>query len=173
VRDALVVVDVLTDFDHPDGARLRESFRARQPALREAIDDARRTGTPVIYVNDSHGSWSYDVPAEVRRVIEACGEPELMAAVAPQPGDLFMRKPRYSAFDHTALELVLRDSGVERVLLAGAATEMCIVQTAIDARELGLKVTILADACATVDPELEAVALTYAERVAGARVERD
>ena len=58
------------------------------------------------------------------------------------------------------------------MLLAGAATEMCIVQTAIDARELGLKVTILASACATVDPEDEAVALEYAERVVGARVER-
>jgi nicotinamidase-related amidase len=48
---------------------------------------------------------------------------------------------------------------------------MCIVQTAIDARELGLKVTILASACATVDPDDEAIALEYAERVVGARVE--
>ena len=45
------------------------------------------------------------------------------------------------------------------MLLAGAATEMCIVQTAIDAREIGLKVTILASACATVDPDDEDVGL--------------
>jgi len=46
------------------------------------------------------------------------------------------------------------------------------VQTAIDARELGLKASIAVDACATTDPELEAVALRYAENVVGVRLER-
>jgi nicotinamidase-related amidase len=44
---------------------------------------------------------------------------------------------------------------------------MCVAQTAIDARELGYKVTVLADACACVDPRLEAVALEYLEAVTG------
>jgi nicotinamidase-related amidase len=46
------------------------------------------------------------------------------------------------------------------------------VQTALDAREHGLKATILADACATTDPELEATALRYAQDVGGIRVRR-
>jgi nicotinamidase-related amidase len=46
------------------------------------------------------------------------------------------------------------------------------VQTAIDAREHGLKATILADACATTDPTLEQIALRYAEDVGGIRVQR-
>jgi nicotinamidase-related amidase len=46
------------------------------------------------------------------------------------------------------------------------------VQTAIDARELGLKVTILEDACATTGSELEEIALRYAARVGAVRVER-
>lgn len=46
-------------------------------------------------------------------------------------------------------------------------------QSAIAARELGFKVTLLADCCATLDPQLEKIALTYLERVVGARVERD
>lgn len=81
-------------------------------------------------------------------------------------------KPRYSAFDHTPLELVLRELEIERVLLAGAATEMCVIQTAIDAKEEGLKVTILADACSTTDERMETLALEYAERIVGALVER-
>ncbi len=68
---------------------------------------------------------------------------------------------------------MLDELETERVLLAGAATEMCIVQTAIDARELGCKVTILAAACACVDAEDEAIALEYAERVVGAWIERE
>jgi nicotinamidase-related amidase len=81
-------------------------------------------------------------------------------------------KPRYSAFDHTPLELVLRELEIERVLLAGAATEMCVIQTAIDAREEGFKVTILAEACATTDERMETLALEYAEQIVGAFVER-
>jgi nicotinamidase-related amidase len=50
---------------------------------------------------------------------------------------------------------------------------MCIVQTAIDARELGLKVSILAAACAAVDAKNAALALEYAERVVGAHIDRE
>ena len=46
------------------------------------------------------------------------------------------------------------------------------MQTALDAREHGLKATILADACATTDVELEATALRYAEDVGGIHVQR-
>jgi nicotinamidase-related amidase len=80
-------------------------------------------------------------------------------------------KHRYSGFDHTALELLLEAESAERVLILGAATEGCVVQTALDAREHGLKATILADACATTDEELELTALRYAEDVGGIHVE--
>jgi nicotinamidase-related amidase len=60
---------------------------------------------------------------------------------------------------------------VERVVLVGAATEGCVVQTVIDAREHGLKATILADACATADEHLEETALRYAEDVGGIRIQ--
>jgi nicotinamidase-related amidase len=45
--------------------------------------------------------------------------------------------------------------------------DACIVQSGIDARELGFKVTILSGACATIDQELEQISLRYAEQVAG------
>jgi nicotinamidase-related amidase len=49
---------------------------------------------------------------------------------------------------------------------------MCVIQTAIDAREEGFNVTILADACATTNAEMERLALEYAEQIVGAFVER-
>jgi nicotinamidase-related amidase len=55
-------------------------------------------------------------------------------------------------------------------LLAGAATEGCVVQSAIDARELGSKATILRAACATADEDLERIALAYAAEVGGIRI---
>ena len=172
LKDALLLVDVIQDFRHEGGERLLESFRRRQPALLAAIERARREELPIVYANDNHGVWDGDAGSLVRRALEHGRAPELVEAVAPREGDRFVVKPRYSAFDHTTLELVLRELEVERILLAGAATEMCVVQTAIGAREEGFKVTILADACATNDERMERLALEYAERIVGALVER-
>jgi nicotinamidase-related amidase len=95
-----------------------------------------------------------------------------VARLAPRPDEPFLLKARYSVFDHTPLDLLLGELGVERLLLTGAATEGCVVQSGIDAREHGLKVTILAHACATVDARLEEIALRYAEDVGGMRIDR-
>jgi nicotinamidase-related amidase len=124
----------------------------------------------VIYVNDSGGRWDSDAPAVVRAAVQEGPGGELIAALAPQNGDRFVLKARYSGFDHTQLAILLEELEVERILLAGAATEGCVVQTAIDARELGYKVTLLSDACATNDEHLEGIALQYAEQVGGVRI---
>jgi nicotinamidase-related amidase len=172
VRDALLVVDVIQDFRHEGGEPLLASFRERHGRLLAAIEDARRRGLPVVYANDNFGIWDGDAPRLVRHAVEEGRAGDLVEAVAPRNGDRFVVKPRYSAFDHTPLDPLLRELEVERILLAGAATEMCVIQTAIDAREEGFKVTILADACATADAEMERLALEYAERIVGAFVER-
>src|SRR5207253_2570771 len=138
------------------------------PAIVDAIEVARGAGTPVIYVNDQQGRWDADAAGLVRLAIGRASD--VISPLAPRPGEAFVLEPRYSAFDHTALVLLLRELEVERILLVGSATEGCIVQSGIDARELGFKVTILADACATNDPELEELALCYAQQVAGIHV---
>jgi nicotinamidase-related amidase len=172
VKDALLVVDVIQDFRHEDAEPLLASFRERHGALVAAIEDARRRELPVVYANDNYGVWDGDATRLIRRAVEDGRAGDLVEAVAPRDGDRFVVKPRYSAFDHTPLDLVLRELAVERILLAGAATEMCVTQTAIDAKEEGFKVTILADACATSDEQMERLALEYAERIVGAFVER-
>jgi nicotinamidase-related amidase len=63
-------------------------------------------------------------------------------AVAPREGETFVVKPRYPAFDHTPLDLILRELEAERLLLSGMSTEGCVAQTAIHARELGFKVSV-------------------------------
>jgi nicotinamidase-related amidase len=170
--DGLLVVDVFNDFAHQDGDRLLASFRARLPAMVRALAAARAERIPVIYVNDDANRWDSDAPGLVSAVAERGEAKEMMQKLSPVPQDHFLLKHRYSAFDHTALDLLLDQLEIERLYLIGSAVEGCVVQTAIDARELGLKTTIVADACATTDPALESIALRYAERVVGARIVR-
>jgi len=169
VRDALVLIDVVNLFDHEDGERLLASFRERLSGFEELLERSRTNGVPVVYANDSAGRWDSDAPGLVEAALEGPGG-DVVRALAPRDGERFVLKPRYSIFDHTPLSILLEELEVERLLLAGGATEMCVVQSAIDARELGYKVTIVPDACAAVDLEMERVSLEYAERVVGAWV---
>jgi nicotinamidase-related amidase len=78
-----------------------------------------------------------------------------------------------SGFDATPLSSILReDLGVDSLLVAGTATEMCVFQTVTDALRLGFEAVVQADACATVDEENESLALAYLERVLGVEIRR-
>ena len=171
MKDALLLVDLLSDFEHEDGERLLASFRERHEGMVRALGRARGDDLPVVYANDNYGVWDGDRQRLVQQALDGRGG-DLLEVIAPAEEDRFVVKPRYSAFDKTPLELILREFEIERLLLAGASTEGCVAQTAIDARELGFKVSVLADACATVDERVEQVALEYLEAVVGARIER-
>ena len=167
MKDALLLVDVLSDFGHDDGERLARAFAERLPALAALIADARERGLPVIYANDHLGDWTADRESLVERARRAAPSGRSIESILPARGDPLVIKPRYSAFDHTAVQLLLAELETERILLAGCALEMCVAQTAIDARELGFKVTILTDACLTVDSDRERTALRYAREIGG------
>ena len=171
MNDALLLVDVINDFRHEDGEKLLAAFRERHAGLVAAVEQARGNDIPIIYANDNRGVWDGDRERLVADAVENGLGGELVDTIAPGENDRFVVKPRYSAFDHTPLELILRSLDIERILLAGMATEGCVVQTAIDARELGFKITALRDACASPDERLEQVALAYLEEVVGARLQ--
>jgi nicotinamidase-related amidase len=168
---ALLLVDVIKDFEHEDGDRLLASYRRRRHrGLVSALEQARAAGRPVVYANDSAGTWDSDAPGLVRRAVEEGKGGDLVAAVAPQPGDAVVLKPRYSAFDATPLETILRGLDVDELEVAGTATEMCVFQSVTDALRAGFAVTVRADACATVDDEHERIALDYLGQVLGVGV---
>jgi nicotinamidase-related amidase len=168
--DVLLVVDLFNDFHHEDGERLLASFRERASNMERALRAARAGGVTVVYVNDGHARWDGDVRRLAGDALDGEGG-DLLEPLVPRDGDPFLLKHRYSAFDHTSLDILLESLDAARVLLMGAATERCVVQTAIDARELGLKASIIENACATADPEPEEVALRYAARVGGIHIE--
>lgn len=168
--DALLLVDLFDDFSHPQGGTLLASLRERAGGFERALHRARDEGTPVLFANDARGTWDGDAPAFVRDTLARSPGGAVLARLAPAPGEAFLFKLRYSAFDHTALQPLLSDRGVERILLGGMSTERCVTQTAIAARERGFKVTLLTGATATADAPAERIALDYLERIVGVRL---
>ena len=172
VSRALLLVDVIKDFEHEDGDRLLADFRDHHGALVRALAEARADGRIVAYANDAPESREADAAAIVRGAIEGRAG-ELVQELVPEPGELFVVKPGYSGFHGTELDELIREQGVTALDLAGTATEMCVFQTATDAVRLGFEVTVLANACASVDDRHEALALDYLEQVLGLSVARE
>ena len=163
MTEALLLVDVLKDFRHEDGDALLESYRRRHSALVSLLQEARARGAPVVYANDR---GEHTTPGEVvREAIEEGKAGELVAEVAPAEGEPILLKDAYSGFEGTELSSLLTGLGVQKVLLAGAATEMCVFQTALDAQRAEFDVAVRGDASASVDAAHECIALDYLERV--------
>ncbi len=142
---AILVVDMLNDF--VTGALRCDRGLAIVPNAARLLREARKRGIPVVFCNDAHVKevdmefllWGEHAVAgtEGARVID---ELELC------PADYVVPKRRYSGFFKTDLDLLLRELGVEAVILAGLHTPLCVRHTAADAFCLGYKVLVASDA---------------------------
>ena len=78
---------------------------------------------------------------------------QIITAVAPQAGEPVIVKNHPNSFLKTELKKILDENGVEDVTIVGAMSHMCIDATTRAASDLGYKVTVVHDACATRDLE--------------------
>ena len=74
--------------------------------------------------------------------------------IAPQPGDVVVRKTRVGAFSTTDLDEQLRQRGVDTLLLAGLSTSGVLLSTVRDAHDRDYRVFVVADLSADPEPEV-------------------
>ena len=163
MKSALIVVDMLNEYDHEDAEVLVENVRAALPAMRGLVERARREETSIVYVNDNYGDWSAGRPEIVQRAIAGRAR-ELVEPIAPSEGTWFIAKARHSIFYETQLEYLLREQEIERIVLVGQVTEQCILYSALDAYVRHFTVAVPSDAVAGIHPDLADAALRMMER---------
>ena len=79
--------------------------------------------------------------------------------LAPEPGDIVVRKTRVGAFSTTDLDEQLRQRGISTVVLAGISTSGVVLSTVRDAADRDYRIIVLADGCADFDAEVHDVLL--------------
>ncbi len=167
---ALLVIDMLNDFLHPEGALFIGDSQNLIERVAEAVAQHRSAGNPIIYILDRH----LPQDAEFNMFPPHClmGEwgSEVVDELTPGPGDITVPKRRYSAFFGTDLDLTLRELGVSRLELAGVCTQICVLYTAADARMRGYGVTLHRDRVASFDQQAHQFALGELETTLGAQV---
>jgi nicotinamidase-related amidase len=168
-RAAVVVIDMLSPYDHEDADRLMTSVEDALPGMVSLVGRAGDEGVPVVYVNDNFGSWRSnrdDLVTAARRGVR----PDLVEPIVPADDALFVVKVRHSVFYQTPLEYLLAQEGIDRLVLVGQVTEQCVLYSALDAHIRHLEVCVPADAVAHIDPDLAGAALRMMELNMGAEV---
>lgn len=174
-RTAVLIVDMQVDFASPEGALATYfDMAVVQPAVAAAArlaDAARARGVPVVFAG-LFTTPETDSPAWLERIRRRGGDPDSEAAICrsgepgsdfygpqPAPGELVVKKTRYSAFLGADLDVRLKALGVDTLVIAGLTTECCVDSTVRDAFDLDYHVFVAADACAAYDAELHMASL--------------
>ena len=180
-RAALVIIDMQRDFLEPGGfgAALGNDVSLLAAAVgpcQRILEGARKAGMLVIHTREGHRPDLSDAPpAKVLR-----GDPEtrigatgpmgrilirgeaghdIVPALSPLPGEPVIDKPGKGAFYQTDLDLMLRNRGIETLLVCGVTTEVCVHTTVREANDRGYRCLVLGDACASYFPEFHDVGL--------------
>ncbi|BCB84803.1 isochorismatase family protein [Phytohabitans suffuscus] len=153
-RAALLVHDMQRYFTR--------AYRPGSAALESAVSSimsllaaARRHGVPVVYTaqsgdqNPAERGLQADLWGPGMRADPA--DTEILAPLAPRPGELVLTKHRYSAFTRTDLALWLADRGRDQLVITGIYAQHGVLATALDAFCRDIAPFVVADAVAAFD----------------------
>ena len=169
-RTALVVVDVQNDFADPAGGLYVSGGEEVVPVVNREIERATTAGALVVYTQDWHppdtphfekdgGVWPVHC---VRDTWGAALHPDLVVVagseltrkgVGGEDGysSFTVRDPESGEESGTGLEELLRNRGIEGIVIVGIATDYCVKETALDATTKGFGAVVVRDAVRAVD----------------------
>jgi nicotinamidase-related amidase len=180
-RTALIIIDMQRDFLEPGGfgAALGNDVTRLHAAVEpcgKVLAAARGAGLLVIHTREGHRPDLTDAPPlKVERGDPAMrigapgpmgrilvrGEPghDIIPQLYPAAGEPVIDKPGKGAFYQTDLELMLKNRGIETLLVCGVTTEVCVNTTVREANDRGFRCIVLSDCCASYFSEFHDVGL--------------
>jgi biuret amidohydrolase len=178
---ALVIIDMQRDFLEAGGfgealGNDVSLLRRIVPACAALLAGLRKGGISIIHTREGHRPDLSDAPrSKVERgapslrigdegpmgriLIRGEEGHDIIADLAPVPGEPVVDKPGKGAFYQTDLDLMLRNGGIDTLLVCGVTTEVCVHTTIREANDRGYRCIAVADCCASYFPEFHEVGL--------------
>jgi ureidoacrylate peracid hydrolase len=185
-RTALLVVDMQRGFVEAGQAMEVPPAREIVPAIRTLLDAFRARSLPVVFteftyspavpilVGELHpehrpappgARTGFGVPSST--CLEGDPSARTVDTLAPRPDELVIRKRWYDAFAGTELDGALRARGVTSLVVTGTMTDICVLSTVVGAFNHEYRITVVADAVATLWPEIQRATLDIVARAFG------
>jgi nicotinamidase-related amidase len=163
MNQALLVMDVQNGIVQ----RYSEKPEVLAP-FQQAVSASRSAGIPVIFVrvafrkgfpevsprNKSFSAITRPGAPGIGTMIVSDVSTQIHAAIAPRPDEAIVTKLRVSAFAGSDLEVILRSSGIDTLVLTGIATSGVVLSTLREAADKDYGLIVLSDACLDADPEV-------------------
>jgi biuret amidohydrolase len=188
-RTALLIIDMQRDFVLPGGfgealGNDVTPLQATVAPTRRVLDAARRLAMMVIHTREGHRPDLSDCPPT--KLVRGKGKTrigdagpmgrilvrgevghDIVPELYPKAGETVIDKPGKGAFYATDLELVLRNHGIETLIVCGVTTEVCVNTTVREANDRGFECVVLSDCVASYFPEFQTAALAMIKAQGG------
>jgi nicotinamidase-related amidase len=165
-RPALLIIDMVAD-NFAESAKLPITPLARRivEPINRLIRQFRRHHWPIVFATDAYHRQDFIFKGRMKPHSLA-GTPgaEVVAELDRSQTDLWLPKPRFSAFFSTGLENYLRENAVSLCAVAGVATHFCVLATTLDALCHDFKAVLLEDCCAANSAEIHTQTLALYRR---------
>ena len=147
MKTSLILIDVINNFFHPQGSNYHSEYDATLENILTLLRIAREYNIPVVHAMEGHPPAARNLDFEWIKLPPHCFLGEFDAEPITQVQILtgqeyVVRKRRFSAFFETDLNLLLREAGIERIILAGVKTHVCVRATAQDGFGYGYRVVL-------------------------------
>jgi biuret amidohydrolase len=188
-RSALVIIDMQRDFLEPGGfgAALGNDVSKLAAAVgpcKAVLAAARGLGMLVIHTREGHRPDLTDAPPHKvvrgdpatrigapgpmgRILVRGEAGHDIISELYPAANEPVIDKPGKGAFYQTDLDLMLRNRGIDTLLVCGVTTEVCVNTTVREANDRGYRCIVLSDCCASYFPQFHEMGLAMIKAQGG------
>ena len=147
MKQALLIIDVQNDYFPGGTCELYKPYEAENRII-GLITESRSIGRPIVYIQHFNRPDDFFF-------LEGTKGAQISERIKPQPQDKIIIKRYPNSFLETELDGYLKSIGADELIVCGMMTHMCVDTTVRAAMDHGYTVTVVADACATMDLEYD------------------
>lgn len=138
--------------------------------IQKELEKFRKEKNRIFYICDHHRPGDKEFNLFPPHCLSGTEGANIIEELKPLKNDFIIHKRRYSGFFQTDLDISLREEGIIELELVGVCTNICVLYTAVSARMLNYKVTVLKDAVASFDQQAHNFALKQMKDVLGVEI---